>query len=119
MGLADGEDGDAKLPVPATTHAGGVRLVALVELAFGPAPEPRLTRSTAVDAVASILPQILRLVVDEPALQRSELEALADLVDVVPVYRLERPRRIELLETTSHRVRELLVSPSVPMQGRP
>lgn len=98
LGLAN--DGAGKLPVrcdrPASHDA---RLVMFVDLAFDDgASVPRLGPLHGLEAVACLVPQVVRFVLDEPELHRRELESLMNLVDRVPVLRLERPRRLDLLD---------------------
>ena len=98
LGLAD--DGEGKLPVrcgrPASHDA---RLVMFVDLAFVEgASAPSLRTLHGLEAVACLVPQVVRFVLDEPELHRRELESLMRLVDAVPVLRLERPRRLDMLD---------------------
>ena len=53
------------------------------------------------------MPQIVRLVIDEPDLQRRELDALLQLLARVPMTSIERPRRFDLLEATTDLVVDL------------
>jgi hypothetical protein len=91
---------DDKAPVPARRVATKrARLVAIVDLAFDDEATPCLTPvGRGLEAIAALVPQAVRFVVDEPERQRRELEALADLVEHVPVHRLVRPRDLSLLE---------------------
>jgi hypothetical protein len=84
-------------------------LRALVELAFTDVAEPRLVARGPMDAMASLVPQVVRFVLDEPEPHRRELEALADLVARVPSFRLERPRRLDRLARSRELVRQLLL----------
>lgn len=68
--------------------------------------EPRIVPVHGLDAVAGLLSQMTRLVVDDPAIARRDLSALADLVERTPIVRLERPRRLDLLQTTARLVAE-------------
>ncbi|CAN5861458.1 hypothetical protein BH11MYX4_BH11MYX4_42330 [soil metagenome] len=109
---ADAGDDDSKRPVAAPrVGAESAPLVAIVDLAFGDDETPRLIAvGRGIDAIAALVPQAVRFVVDEPELQRRELEALAELVDGVPVYRLVRPRRLEQLERAHPLLLDLLGS---------
>ncbi len=62
---------------------------------------PRLVPLVGLDAVAGLLAQLTRLVVDEPAVARRDLALLADLVDRTRIVRLERPRRLDFLWETA------------------
>ena len=50
--------------------------------------------------MAALVPLLVRFVVDEPDLQRRELDLLSDLVARVPIVRLERPRALRALPAT-------------------
>jgi hypothetical protein len=92
---ADEEEGTVKAPVAAAqVGSSAARLVAIVDLAFaeGEAPPRLYPVGRGVDALAALVPQAVRFVLDEPDLQRRELEQLARLVEEVQVFRLERPR---------------------------
>lgn len=99
--LADASnlDADGKIPVRAPrVGSGSAALVAIVELVFHDDERPRLTAvASGMEAMGALVPQAVRFVLDEPDLQRRELEALADLIEHVPVYRLERPKRLDML----------------------
>jgi hypothetical protein len=76
-------------------------LAMIVHLAFSKSGEPRLVPVLGLEAVAGLLAQLTRFVVDEPEVARRDLSSLADLVDRTPVVRLERPRRLDLLRATA------------------
>lgn len=97
----DGTGSVGKIPVR-SEHAGSgrARLHALVALAFTDVAAPRLTRLHGVEALAALVPQAVRFVLDEPALQRRELDELGALVETVPVFRLERARDLAQLDET-------------------
>ncbi len=82
----------------------GVVLGLIVDLAFvddaADSSAPRLTALSGVDALATIVPQLVRFVVDEPDVLRSELESLLQLTRTVPVVRLERPRGLDRLDAS-------------------
>ena len=98
-----GEDAETKAPVRATRAAAApVALSCFVDLAFDDGlPAPTLTRLAGMRALACLVPQVVRFVLDEPPLHRLELEALARLVDHVPVFRLLRPRDFDHLGATA------------------
>lgn len=105
-----------KEPVSArNVGSGGAPLVAFVELRFGDADAaaPTVHRLQGLEALAKLMPQIVRFVIDEPDLQRRELDAILGLVGRVPMTSIERPRRFELLDTTADLVFDL-ASKSVP-----
>jgi len=91
---------DGKVPVPATVVGdASVPLAAIVELVFvNEGPARLVPVRSGIEAMAALVPQAVRFVVDEPELQRQEVEALADLLHDVPVFRLERPRGLDMLE---------------------
>jgi len=99
--LGLGTDGDQKHPVRARCAVGNEPLVLLAHLVFAPVDAPRITVLSGVEAIAAVLPRVLRFIIDEPERQRKELETLAELVRLVPIVRLERPRRYDQLETTA------------------
>ncbi len=75
----------------------------IVHLAFSDeASEARLVPLEGLGAVAGLLSQLTRFVVDEPEVARRDLGSLADLVARTRVARLERPRQLDLLATTAH-----------------
>jgi hypothetical protein len=114
LGL-DGVASPAKQPVRANASARpSASLAAIVRLAFADADAPALRRLAGVDAVAALLPQVLRLVVDEPALQRVELEMLGAITDAVPFFELARPRDLSLLGAAAQTIAELAVSGAKP-----
>lgn len=103
-------DGERKSPVRAArTGCGSAALVAIVELVFSDADTPRLTAvDSGMDAIGALVPQAVRFVLDEPDVHRRELEALAALIEHVPVYRLERPRSLDMLEIAHPLLLDLL-----------
>lgn len=108
--LGTASDGEGKTPVRAArVGSRSAALVAIVELAFFEGETPRLTVvGSGMEAIGALVPQAVRFVLDEPDLQRRELEALADLVERVPVYRLERPRGLDKLELAHPLLLQLL-----------
>jgi hypothetical protein len=99
---AQSSDDEGKVPVPASRVGdASARLVALVELVFADGEPTLLPVRSGIEAMAALVPQTVRFVVDEPELQRGELEALAKLVDVVPVFRFSRPRSLDMLDAAN------------------
>jgi hypothetical protein len=105
-GPLDDPDG-RKLPIAAPRLGQGGELVGLVELAFTDGP-PRISRCSALEAMTAVIPQAVRFVLDDPAIHRREVEALARLVEKTPCFRLERPRDLALLSASCDLVLSLL-----------
>lgn len=66
---------------------------------------PKLSRRPGAAALETILPNVVRLVVDDPSLSRTELDRIHVLVERVPVHMLERrcdfnqlPAAVDMLE---------------------
>jgi hypothetical protein len=77
-------------------------LAMIAHLAFRDDAEvARLVPVEGLDAVAGLLSQLTRFVVDEPAVARRDLGLLADLVDRTRIVRLERPRQLDMLWETA------------------
>jgi hypothetical protein len=98
-----------KRPIAAPSSTAHSELVAIVDLVFVEAP-PRLVRVGALDAMSALVPQAVRFLLDDPAVNRRELEALGHMVDHVPMFRLERPRSLALLTKSCDLVHDLLLS---------
>ena len=98
---ARGDEGEhveeSKRPFSTRPATHPVRLVAILELAFDEG-EIAIEPLGLLDAMALLVPQTLRFVVDEPDAQRRELDALAALVQAVPCFRLRRPCRMSVIE---------------------
>jgi len=78
------------------------RLALIVHLAFVEGNEPpRLVPVVGIEAVAGLLSQLTRFVVDEAAIARRDLASLADLASRTPIVRLERPRGFDRLRETA------------------
>lgn len=106
---ADADEPDDKWPLPTLRAGEGTaELVAFVELAFADVESPRLVKLHDVDALAALIPQAVRFVLDEPALHRRELDSLVALVESVPVYKLERPRDLARLARTGELAAHIL-----------
>lgn len=90
---------DLKVYVPASHAAiAPAPLRALVALEFADGATPSLRRLRGHDLLATLLPCIPRMLVDDPSLQARELSQLRTLCDMVPVYALSRPRKLAGLE---------------------
>ena len=85
----------------------GVRLVAIVQLAFVGDSRPRLSRTYGIDAIGGIIPQVTRFIVDDPAVACRDLSTLGDVVERTPVYRLERPLSLDHLDESARLVAAL------------
>lgn len=85
-------------------------LAALVHLAFDEVSQPELALLEGVDALACLLEQALRFVIDEPEAQRRELDSFVALIGRVPVFRLTRPRSFEFLPAGVALVAEVVKS---------
>lgn len=87
---------------------GSVPLAAVIELAFDDECNvPELTAITGASAIALLLLQSVRFVIDEPARQRRELDALVTLASSIPILRLKRQRNLRGLESSAEEVRAL------------
>lgn len=86
------------------------RLVAIVDLVFDDRGSS-LVRLTGVEALAVLLSQVVRFVVDEPEASRREMDALAELVGRVPIYRLARTRDFGRIEEGTRLVLDTLAHP--------
>lgn len=84
------------------------RLAMFIELAFTEASEPTVRSQRGIEAVGCLVPQLARLVLDEPERQRRELDFLHTVVAATPIYRLERPKRFDRLAPAVDSVLELL-----------
>jgi hypothetical protein len=58
---------------------------------------PRLTRLDGHDAFYSLFSNVHRLVLDDPRVQRREMDAVGELVSRIPVYAYRRPRALSAL----------------------
>ena len=97
------DDFGDKVPlVPLRVEGKGAPLALIVHLVFSDTlEEARLVPVVGLEAIAGLLSQLTRFVVDDPKVARRDLAALADVVDQTRVVRLERPRRLELLRQTA------------------
>jgi hypothetical protein len=107
--MGDDAEISGKQMVPArSVGQSATRLVAFVDLAFVEAGEPRIRRIAGLEALAALVPQAVRFILDEPERHSRELDALAGLVDTVAMFRLERPRGLERLSATTNLIVSLL-----------
>ncbi len=80
-------------PAPRAAASGAAPIVAIVDLVFADEAETvRLVPRYGFEAASALVPQVARFVLDEPEVQRREVERLAELVEALPVYALVRPR---------------------------
>jgi hypothetical protein len=96
-----------KAPVAASYVGTSGRVVALVDLRFG-GLAPTLERARPLEAMAVLVPQAVRFVLDDPLVHRREIDALSALVEAVPLFILERPRTLALLSESCDRLSDLL-----------
>jgi hypothetical protein len=106
---------------PKKVGEGAVSLAAIVMLSWGEEHVARASASSecvpvvvgisGTGALARILPHVVRLVVDDPVLNRAELDGLHALVEHVPVHVLERVRAFDQLPATVDLIRRLCLSP--------
>jgi hypothetical protein len=105
----DGADGDKVPHAPRATGVGRAPLALIAHLAFDDTlSAPRLVDVTGLDAVTGLLAQLTRFVVDDPAIARRDLAALAELTSRTRIVRLERPRRLDLLRSTADLIGSVL-----------
>ncbi len=91
----------------------GVRatLIAIVKLVFDDTlSEPRIRRMHGHEALASLLPSVVRFVIDEPGAQLHEFEQLGELTRAVPIFELARPKNLAALGRTSDALIEIMKS---------
>ena len=94
--------GKDKVPLePLRTDVARAPLAMIAHLGFLDRKTPRLVPVLGLDAVTGLLAQLTRFVIDDPEVARHDLAALADLVDRTRIFRLERPRRLDLLGATA------------------
>lgn len=98
--LAD--DAAGKAPVSAVSVATApVPIAALVVLRFGDVATPELARMRGHDSLEALVASVVRLVVDEPAVQLREIADLERLVQAAPIFELVRPRDLRALEASA------------------
>lgn len=100
------DDFGDKVPLLAhQRHVTSAELAMIVHLEFSETTEQaHLVPVAGLDAIAGLLAQLTRFLVDDPSVARRDLAALADLVGRTRVVRLERPRRLDLLRPTARAV---------------
>lgn len=92
---------ESKEPVPAPrVSTRDTRLAFIADLVYADVDAPRIVVYTGLEAMAALLPLVVRFVLDVPSLQRQELDQLHDLVTAVPVIRLVRPRDLACLSAS-------------------
>lgn len=103
--VPDDETDKAPLDAPRVDLARApLALVVHVAFADDDTSAVRLERVLGLEAVSGLLAQLTRFVVDEPEIARRDLTALAGLVERVPILRLVRPRRLDLLRASAERI---------------
>lgn len=102
LGFAGVDESEGKSPTRAARLGpSAVPLAAFVELAYEDVTEPRIRSiGGTVAALAALVPQAVRFVLDEPEMQRAELDELVQIATCVPVLVLERPRGYDALDRT-------------------
>ena len=87
--------------VPRASASKNPRLAAICRLLFDDAaPGAELLRVRGQEALAAVLPSVIRFVLDEPAMQEHEFEQLGRLARTVPIYVLRRPRRAAEIQSS-------------------
>lgn len=109
VAVAATESSRALPATPLDLPVGGVPLVAIVHLDFVPDVRPCLQRVFGLDAVAGVIPQVTRFIVDDPAVARRDLALLGDVVERTPVYRLQRPLDLEHLDEAARLVAGVVI----------
>lgn len=90
LGAPVAEDKHAVEPPALASRA--ARLQAIVLPTFGDQQEPTLARIQGTASLATLVPSVVRFVIDEPSVHLRELDQLTRLVAAVPIYALIRPR---------------------------
>lgn len=107
------QDAD-KTPIDAPRLAFDVcALKSVVDLSFNEST-PRLVRLHGIDALQVVVPQTIRFIIDEPERHRKELDRLVQLARDIPIFRLERPRDLSLLDRTCEIIAHLAESDILP-----
>jgi hypothetical protein len=115
----------ASLPVRGEKHAyeatparSPARVVAVLDLAFvrqevsAPREEtPRLERLEGTEALAALVPQVGRFVLDDPHMQVRELEQLTAVLALAPLFRFNRPRSFGYMDAAASLVERTFLSP--------
>jgi serine kinase of HPr protein (carbohydrate metabolism regulator) len=102
--------GNAKWAVaPARVAEAAASVIGLVVLVFDEsATEPTLRRLRGQEALARLVPNVIRLVVDDPSLHAWEIRALGQLVQSAPVFELRRARGVDAQRASARQVAALL-----------
>jgi hypothetical protein len=97
-----GDFGEKSPLEPRRNDVKSAPLALIVHLEFSEAGERlQLVPVAGLQAIAGLLAQLTRLLVDDQEVARRDLASLAELVEQTPVMRLERPRRLDLLTRTA------------------
>lgn len=100
LGLGE-DEGEGKAPVAAQHAAQGLAELALfVDLVFDDVAQPVAAKLHPVEAIAQLVPQVARFVLDEPDVTRRELDTLARIVDRVPMIRVTRAKEYDAIPAT-------------------
>jgi hypothetical protein len=99
--LGIGEAGEGKAPIASERPAAGLAELALfVDLVWGDVSAPVAKPLDSVEAIAQLVPQVARFVLDEADVTRRELDTLARIVDRVPMIRVTRPKEYDAIPAT-------------------
>lgn len=80
----------------------------LVSLVFEENRPPELGRLHDVTALAAVVPNVVRFVLDDPQRNLREFESVTRLIAAVPVYRFSRPRELAELGAASQWIDSIL-----------
>lgn len=98
-------------------------LVAAFSVSLDPTvSEPVLRRLRGQEAVAEVIPCLVRFVLDEPEVQVAEVARVAELLATVPLYALRAPRDFKALPRTAEVVEGMMSKekdPPCPSPNRP
>lgn len=112
LALGHASAGDWKLGIPGRVADAPGMLVAIVALQYADSESREALSmhrvSGGLEAMALLVPQTVRFILDEPEAQRREFEQLGDLVANVPFFCLERPRDLTRLDASTAAVLTLL-----------
>lgn len=109
LGLAvTSRQADGKLSAAARGAHRPARLAAIVNLCVAERGPPSLERMRGGQALACLVDGVVRLVVDDPELQKRELVLLDRLCSMVPVWELSRPGDLSALRESVAPVAALL-----------
>jgi hypothetical protein len=109
VGWLSSAAGGEKSPASPTRVAGQPKpLAAVVTLAYG--DDIDLRPLSGSEAAAVLATAMIRFVLDEPEVHRTDMNRLADLAQRVSVFQLTRPRGLEHMDATIARLDELSAS---------